>query len=48
MGIPLLGCMALSDRFDADFHGAMNFAFTEFSEVQTSLICVMCSVGDSC
>jgi hypothetical protein len=33
MGIPLLRCLALSGRLDATFHGVVNFAITEFSEV---------------
>jgi hypothetical protein len=34
MDIPLLDHLALSGRPDADIHGAVNFAFTQFSEVR--------------
>jgi hypothetical protein len=32
-GHSLLRCYGLSERLDATFHGVVNFAFTEFSEV---------------
>jgi hypothetical protein len=35
MGIPSPAVLALSGRPDADFHGIVNFAYTEFSEVRT-------------
>jgi len=34
MNIPLLDHLALLGRPDADIHGAVNFAFTEFYEVR--------------
>ena len=34
MDIPLLDQLSLSGRPDADIHGAVNFAFTAFSEVR--------------
>jgi len=34
MGIPSPAVLALSGRPDADFHGIVNFAYTEFLEVR--------------
>jgi hypothetical protein len=36
MGIPSPAVLALSGRPDADFHGIVNFAYTEFSEVRVA------------
>jgi len=36
VGFPNLERLALSGWPDADFHGAVNFGFTEFSEVCAS------------
>jgi hypothetical protein len=38
MGIPSPAVLALSGRPDADFHGIVNFAVTEFSEVRLALV----------
>src|SRR5687768_2507593 len=37
-GHSLLRCYALSGRLDATFHGGVNFAFTEFSEVAPAFV----------
>ena len=38
VGVPNLEHLDLSGRPDADFHGAVNFVITEFSEVAPALL----------